>query len=94
MPILPLKNILTEEKILELASRSNFRLGKQIFSQGDFKVNNQNIFHLNIEVKYKTKNPIADLLSNHKGLKFSCSCSAKKNNFCEHLVVASLYIAQ
>jgi uncharacterized Zn finger protein len=88
----PLRNLLTEEQIEELASRSNFRYGKSLLDDGGITVIKSNVFNLIAEIKQgEHLVRTVKLESTPKGLRWKCSCTSKKNFFCEHCVAIGLF---
>ncbi len=88
----PLKSFLTEEQIEKLASRSNFRYGKSIAEDGEFTVLKTNTFNLIVKVKQGShESRTVTLESTHKGFRWKCTCSSKKNFFCEHAAAVGLF---
>ena len=91
MATLLLKQLLTVEEIEKLASRSNLRFGKQILKDAKIVITNTNVFRRVATVTYKN-NPsqTVDLLSTNKGLRYTCTCTSRKNMFCEHAIAVGL----
>jgi uncharacterized Zn finger protein len=93
--MLPILRIITEEHIEDLASRSHLRYGKEIVKSGEINFIKENTFNLIATVKFRKSDPkTVELMSTPKGFRFKCSCSNKKDNFCEHCVAASLAAIQ
>lgn len=87
----PIKSFLTEEFLEDLASRSYFRFGKQIAKDGDVKIQKTNTFNIVAKVQHKEgEMRTVELMSTPKGFRFRCTCSAKKNFFCQHCVAVGL----
>lgn len=89
----PVKTLVNLEVVSELASRSNFRLGKAMAEDGQFKIEKSNPFVEEVKLSYKN-GQVRDIRveSTSKGLKWKCSCSSRKDLFCEHCVALGLYI--
>lgn len=91
MVVLPLATILSQKEIEKMASRSNLRFGKQMAESAKIVFTLQNIFHITATVEHKNAAlQTVDLLSTNKGLQFKCSCTNKKNVFCEHCTAVAL----
>jgi uncharacterized Zn finger protein len=89
----PITEMLPLKLIEQLASRSNYRFGKNIAEDGEIKITKENTFNRIATVKRKNASPqTVELMSTSKGLRYKCSCSAKKDNFCEHCVALALYL--
>ncbi len=91
MATAPLLTHITLEKIDSLASRSHLRFGKQILKDGKIVFTASNAYKRVATVHYK-KNPIqtVEFFADHKGLHYKCSCTNKKNFFCEHCAAVAL----
>lgn len=91
MAVLPLASILPNEEIEKMASRSNLRFGKQMAEKAKILFSMNNEFHITATVEHKNAAiQTVDLLSTNKGLHFKCSCTNKKNIFCEHCTAVAL----
>ncbi len=91
MAISPIKAFLTEYAINKLASRSNFRYGKQIAENGEVTFPKRNMFNITAEVKLRDKETqTVTFVSSSKGFRYKCSCTNKKDFFCEHCVAAGI----
>jgi uncharacterized Zn finger protein len=87
----PIRTFLTEEQIEDLATRSHFRFGKQIAEAGDVTIELVNTFNVVAKVQHKEgEGRTVELMSTPKGFRFRCTCSAKKNFFCQHCVAVAL----
>ena len=87
----PLKSFLTEENLEDLATRSYFRYGKQIAKDGVFTVLDANTFNLKVRVQHKNGEARTVLLeSTPKGLRWKCTCTSRKDLFCQHCVAVGL----
>lgn len=87
----PLRTFLTEEQIEALATRSYFRYGKQIAEAGDVKVLKTNTFNIVARVQHaKGEARTVELMSTPKGFRYRCTCSSRKNLFCQHCVAVGL----
>lgn len=93
MVVTPLKQLLTVEEIESLASRSNLRFGKQILKDAKIVITNSNVFRRVATVSYKN-NPLqtVDLMATNKGLRNICTCTSRKNMFCEHAIAVALHM--
>ncbi|MGE5392725.1 MAG: SWIM zinc finger family protein [Candidatus Saccharibacteria bacterium] len=86
----PILTLVTEEQLEELASRSNFRSGKQISEDGTINFSKRNSFNLIAEVKVNnSEKRTVQLISTPKGLRWKCSCTSRKDLFCKHCVAAA-----
>jgi len=89
--MLQLKVILTPDEIEKLASRSNFRYGKNLAEDSKIRVIKSNTFNLIAELKHGNSKPqTVELTSTTKGFRWKCTCTAKKDYFCEHCVAVGL----
>lgn len=86
-------SFLTTENLKELASRSHFRYGQDLAENSEIKITKQNTFNILADIKLPKNNKIlkTELNSTTKGLRWKCSCSNKKNYFCEHCVALGIY---
>ncbi|MDB4939892.1 MAG: hypothetical protein JWO40_317 [Candidatus Doudnabacteria bacterium] len=88
-----IRELLAEDDLKKLASRSNFRYGQEIAKNDAIKIKKSNTFNLIVEIKPFGQRQIdTELHSTTKGLRWKCSCTAKKNFFCEHCVAVGLYL--
>ena len=91
----PVKEYLTEANLEDLASRSNYRYGKAIAADGIFTPEKINTFNIIAKVKQGThQTRTVHLESTSKGFRFKCTCSNKKNFFCQHCVAVGLWASQ
>lgn len=90
--MLPLKNLFTEIEIQKLASRSHFRLGKQMAEEWEIMFTKVNVFNIHADLKHKNTLHHTEISSTTKGLRWKCSCSAKKNYFCEHITAIGIKV--
>ncbi len=88
----PLRDFLTEEQIKDLASRSYFRYGKEIASDGDVKIIKQNTFNV-LATVHNGQARTVELTSTPKGFRYKCTCTNKKNLFCQHCVAVGLFMS-
>jgi hypothetical protein len=89
----PIRYLITLDMLTELSSRSNFRYGKEIAKDGKITVVESNAFRTEARVEYKNKEArTAELSSTPKGLRWKCTCSSRKNLFCEHCIALGFYI--
>lgn len=87
----PVKNLVTFELLEELASRSNFRYGRDIVKSGTITMDTVNAFHVVARVAFHGgQTRTVDVLSTPKGLRFKCTCTARKDLFCNHCVAVGL----
>jgi uncharacterized Zn finger protein len=87
----PILSIISVEQLEDLASRSHFRYGKEIAEDGEITFIKTNAFNLIAKVKYKNSQArTVELMSTSKGFRFKCTCSNKKDNFCQHCVAVGL----
>jgi uncharacterized Zn finger protein len=88
----PVKEYLTEEQLEDLASRSMFRYGKGIAKDGEFTEIKKNTFNIITQVKQGShEKRTVHLESTPKGFRWKCTCSSKKNFFCQHCVAVGLH---
>jgi uncharacterized Zn finger protein len=91
----PIREIINEELVTELASRSHLRYGKEILKSGEIKFTKTNTFNIHAEVLYKNRESRrVDLMSTTKGFRWKCDCSSKKDSFCEHCIAVSLKVIE
>jgi uncharacterized Zn finger protein len=89
--MLPLKSIITPEELDKLASRSNYRYGKALAEDASIRVSKSNTFNLHAELQQgKGRAYQVELMSTTKGFRWKCSCTNKKDYFCEHCVAVAL----
>jgi len=87
----PLKTLLTEAMIEKLASRSYLRYGKQIVKDGDVSILESNTFNVFAKVQHaQGEKRSVELHSTPKGFKFKCTCTNRKDLFCQHCVAVAL----
>ncbi len=87
----PILDLVAAEQLADLASRSNFRYGKEIAKHGEISLPKSNRFHLQATVKSKNgQTRTVSLLSTPKGLRWKCTCTSRKDLFCKHCVAAGL----
>ncbi len=84
----PVKTLITPELLEDLATRSNLRYGKAIAEDGEIQFTNKtNTFNLVADVKNGNKEKrTVHLMSTTKGFRWKCTCSNKKDLFCQHCV--------
>ncbi len=86
-----IQDLISVEKIEELASRSNFRYGKEIAKNGEIEILDRNAFNIVARVKDGGKQArIAELRSTTKGLRWKCTCSNRKDLFCQHIAAVGI----
>lgn len=89
--MLPLRQLITEDLITDLATRSNFRYGKEIAREGKFTTEKSNTFNLVTRVEFRGSNSrTVELMSTVKGFRWKCTCSSRKDLFCKHVAGAGL----
>lgn len=87
----PVKNLISLELLKELASRSNFRYGQDIAENGTITYDMENAFHVIAHVVFRGGQArTVDVLSTPKGLRFKCTCTSRKDLFCNHCVAVGL----
>ncbi len=89
--MLPLKSLITAEQIKDLASRSNYRYGEKLSQDAEIVINKENTFNIWAAIKLgnKTAHEV-ELQSTTKGFRWKCSCTSKKDYFCEHCTAVAL----
>ncbi len=88
----PLLSLISNEQLTELASRSNFRYGQEILKNGKIIIKKSNTFNLIAEVQSKNKNSrTVELSSTPKGFRWKCTCTGRKDLFCNHCVAVGLF---
>jgi uncharacterized Zn finger protein len=91
----PVKSLITEEELEQLASRSNFRYGQKIAEEGDITFTKVNTFNLFADVKHHNgEKRSVEIMSTPKGLRWRCTCTSRKDLFCKHLVAVGLKAVQ
>lgn len=91
----PIKTILSPPEIERLASRSNFRYGKEIAEDGKITIEKENTFNVRAQVEYKSSEKrTVDLMSTTKGLRWKCTCTNRKDMFCQHCVALGIKISE
>lgn len=91
----PIQTEVTEELLKDLASRSNFRLGKDIAKNGLVSFSQTDVLHMVARVEFRnSQTRTVDVLSTPKGIKWKCTCSSRKDLFCQHCVAVGLIICQ
>lgn len=87
----PIISLLTPIQLEKLASRSNFRYGKDIAKNGKVIFDKTNTFNLVATVEFRNgEKRTTELMSTSKGLRWKCSCTNRKDLFCEHCVAVGL----
>jgi len=83
----------TAELVKDLASRSYFRYGQAIAADEDVKIVEQNTFNIVAHVQHgRGEKRTVELASTPTGFKFKCTCSNRKNLFCQHCVAVGLWM--
>ncbi len=90
----PIRSLLTIETITDLASRSNLRYGKQMAEDGDVKITDENNYNVTASVKHgENQGRTVNLMSTTKGFRWKCTCTSKKDLFCNHCVAVAIVTA-
>lgn len=87
----PISSLIQEEQLEKMASRSNWRYGKQIAEKGEITFIETNTYKFIAQIKYRgneTRN--VEAMSTPKGLRWKCTCSSRKDLFCQHCIAAGL----
>lgn len=85
------KELVTRELLKEWASRSHFRYGQDIAKNGTITFDTVNAFHVVAKVAFRGgQTRTVDVLSTPKGLRFKCTCTSRKDLFCNHCVAVGL----
>jgi uncharacterized Zn finger protein len=89
----PVTTLINLEEITGQASRSNLRLGKAIAEDGKFVLEKSNTYMQLVQVSHKGgQTRTVRVEATPKGLRWKCTCSARKDLFCEHCVALGLHI--
>jgi uncharacterized Zn finger protein len=92
MAMQPLVSFIELEQIRDLASRSNFRYGKEMANDAKITITDQNHFNRVARIEHGNSKPqMVSLMSTAKGFRWKCTCSARKDFFCSHCVAVALY---
>lgn len=84
---------LSEDILKNLASRSNFRYGKDINKNGHITFTQDDVLHMVAKVEFRnSQTRTVDVLSTSKGIKWKCTCTSRKDLFCKHCVAVGLTI--
>jgi uncharacterized Zn finger protein len=86
-------DLVTEDVVRQLAMPANFRLGQEIASAGEVRLEEFEPLMVRAHVGGKTTQPRnVTLQAGQDGLTWYCSCVSKKDPryFCKHLVAAAL----
>lgn len=87
----PVLSLISIDQLQELASRSNFRYGQEIVKNGKIEVTKSNAFNFIATVKSKNKETrTVELTSTSKGFRWKCTCTGRKDLFCNHCVAVGL----
>ena len=87
----PILELVTPEELEKLASRSHFRYGQQIAEDGKITFSKVNTFNRVAEVEHgNSQKRTVQLMSTTKGFRWKCTCSARKDFFCQHCVAVGL----
>ena len=91
----PVATLITIEEITKLASRSNLRLGKAIAEEGKFEPEKSNPYVIMTKILHKSgQGRTVRVESTPKGLRWKCTCSSRKDLFCQHCVALGLHIIE
>jgi uncharacterized Zn finger protein len=91
----PLAALITIEQLEKLATRSDFRYGQRVFKHADILFTDSNIFNIVAEVKSSNGEfETIEIHSTTKGLRWKCSCTARKGLFCKHGVAVGFFVHQ
>jgi len=91
----PVKFLINLEEITKHGSRSNLRLGKAIAEEGEFQVEKTNPYVELVKINHKGgQSRTVRVESTPKGLRWKCTCSSRKDLFCQHCVALGLHIIQ
>lgn len=89
--MLPIKSLLTPEEIKKLASRSHYRYGEQMSEDANITWTKENNFNIHATVKQGNKaGHDVELMSTTKGFRYKCTCTNKKDLFCEHCTAVAI----
>lgn len=88
----PINSLLQLEDIVDLATRSNFRYGKEIAKNYKITFIKSNTFNHLATIENRGPKETVEFHSTPKGLRWKCSCTSKKNYFCEHCVAVGLIL--
>jgi uncharacterized Zn finger protein len=87
-----LLSLISLDQLEQMASRSNFRYGQEIAKNGDIKIEKSNTFNITATVKSKNKNTrTVELSSTSKGFRWKCTCTGRKDLFCNHCVAVGIF---
>lgn len=88
-----LAELIQEVDPAALASRSHGRLGQQMAADGAVQVTERGPFIVKAVVGFRNaqvQEVRIDALP--KGLRYSCSCSSRKGNFCSHITAVVVFL--
>lgn len=89
----PLLSLISMDQLDQLASRSNFRYGQEIAKNGKIEITKSNTFNIFATVQSKNKNARAvELSSTSKGFRWKCTCTGRKDLFCNHCVAVGIFV--
>lgn len=88
--MLSIQSLIGPEEIKKLASRSNLRYGEKMSEDATISFTDTNTFNIHAKLSFGTKTHMVELASTTKGFRWKCSCSSKKNFFCEHATAVAL----
>lgn len=88
----PLRDLISADQVMELASRSNFRYGQQMAEEAEFTVLKENTYNIVAKVKHGNHDGrTVELMSTSKGFRWKCTCTSKKGYFCNHAVAVAMW---
>jgi uncharacterized Zn finger protein len=88
----PINSLIEPEMLKKLSTRSHYRYGEEIAEEGEITFDRENTFNLIAKVKFRNSQPrTAELMSTTKGFRWKCTCSSKKDLFCQHCVAVGLF---
>ena len=88
-----LSELLRVVHVDELASRSHSRLGKEMALDDAVAVQERGPFLLRATVGFRNGQVyMVRIDATSKGLRYACSCSSRKGNFCAHLAAVVLVL--
>jgi uncharacterized Zn finger protein len=90
MPMKPINSLINLEMLTDLATRSNFRYGKDMAKNYKITFIKSNVFNHLATVENRGPKETVELHSTPKGFRWKCTCSSKKNYFCPHCVAVCL----
>lgn len=86
-------NLIEPAALEALATPSNLRLGRQIVAEGGVEMISADRSHVRAyvgKVPSAVQKRTVDLFRGEDGLKWSCTCTRRRDLFCKHCVAAAL----